>query len=52
MPLTIRPAAAEDEQVVIALWRVCDLVASYNDPAADFAFARAWSMLGRFGRRR
>jgi ribosomal protein S18 acetylase RimI-like enzyme len=41
MPLTIRPAAAEDEQAVIALWRVCDLVASYNDPAVDFAFARA-----------
>src|ERR1700691_221539 len=41
MLLTIRPAAAEDEQAVIALWRVCDLVASYNDPAVDFAFARA-----------
>ena len=41
MPLTIRPAAAEDEQVVVALWRVCDLVASYNDPAVDFAFAKA-----------
>jgi ribosomal protein S18 acetylase RimI-like enzyme len=41
MPLTIRQAAAEDEQAVIALWRVCDLVASYNDPAADFAFAKA-----------
>jgi ribosomal protein S18 acetylase RimI-like enzyme len=41
MKLTIRPAADEDEQMVIALWRVCDLVASYNDPAVDFAFARA-----------
>jgi ribosomal protein S18 acetylase RimI-like enzyme len=41
MLLTIRSAAAEDEQAVIALWRVCDLVASYNDPAVDFAFARA-----------
>jgi ribosomal protein S18 acetylase RimI-like enzyme len=41
MPLTIRPAAAEDEQAVIALWRASDLVASYNDPAVDFAFARA-----------
>jgi ribosomal protein S18 acetylase RimI-like enzyme len=41
MPLTIRSAAAEDEQVVIALWRACDLVASYNDPAVDFAFARS-----------
>jgi ribosomal protein S18 acetylase RimI-like enzyme len=41
MPLTIRPTTADDEQAVIALWRVCDLVASYNDPAVDFAFARA-----------
>ena len=41
MPLTIRPAAAEDEQAVIALWRACDLVASYNDPAVDFSFGRA-----------
>src|ERR1700681_86780 len=24
-----------------ALWRACDLVASYNDPAADFRFAKA-----------
>jgi ribosomal protein S18 acetylase RimI-like enzyme len=41
MSLTIRPAAAEDEQAVIALWRACDLVVSHNDPAADFAFAKA-----------
>src|ERR1700733_9877505 len=41
MPLTIRSAAADDEPAVIALWRACDLVASYNDPAADFAFAKA-----------
>lgn len=40
MPLTIRSAADADEPAVIALWRVCELVASYNDPAADFAFAR------------
>jgi ribosomal protein S18 acetylase RimI-like enzyme len=40
MPLTIRPATTDDEAAVIALWRVCDLVASYNDPAVDFAFAR------------
>ena len=39
--LTIRPASAEDEAAVVALWRACDLVASYNDPAADFAFAKA-----------
>ena len=41
MALTIRPAAAGDEAAVVTLWRACDLVASYNDPAADFAFARA-----------
>ncbi|MFK8251731.1 GNAT family acetyltransferase [Ancylobacter terrae] len=41
MPLTIRAAAPEDESAVVALWRACDLVAPYNDPAADFRFARA-----------
>ena len=41
MRLTIRSAVPEDEPSVVALWRVCDLVASYNDPAADFRFARA-----------
>lgn len=41
MPLTIRDATANDEAEVVALWRSCDLVASYNDPAADFRFARA-----------
>ncbi len=39
--LTVRPATAEDEPAVVALWRECNLVASYNDPAADFRFARA-----------
>jgi ribosomal protein S18 acetylase RimI-like enzyme len=41
MHLTIRPALAEDEAAVVALWRACALVAPYNDPAADFRFARA-----------
>ena len=41
MRLTIRSAVAEDEASVVELWRVCDLIASYNDPAADFRFARA-----------
>lgn len=41
MTPTIRPAAAEDEDAVVALWRACGLVVSYNDPAADFRFARA-----------
>jgi len=41
MPLTVRPASDEDEPAVIALWRACDLVAPYNDPSADFRFAKA-----------
>lgn len=41
MQLTIRSAAPEDEPGVVALWRACDLVASYNDPGADFRFATA-----------
>ena len=41
MPLNVRPATAGDEPSVIALWRACDLVTSYNDPASDFGFARA-----------
>src|SRR5690348_4593901 len=41
MQLTIRRAVPEDEPSVVELWRACDLVVSYNDPAADFRFARA-----------
>ena len=41
MPLTIRSALPDDEACVVELWRTCGLVASYNDPAADFRFARA-----------
>ncbi|MGI4952755.1 MAG: GNAT family acetyltransferase [Janthinobacterium lividum] len=41
MPLTIRSAAPTDEDAVTGLWRRCDLVAPYNDPAADFRFALA-----------
>lgn len=41
MWLTIRRAVPEDEPSVVELWRACDLVTSYNDPAADFRFARA-----------
>jgi ribosomal protein S18 acetylase RimI-like enzyme len=40
MPLTIRSAVPEDEPRIVDLWRICDLVASYNDPAVDFRFAR------------
>lgn len=41
MPMTIRPAVADDEAPVVALWRSCDLVVSHNDPVADFRFALA-----------
>jgi ribosomal protein S18 acetylase RimI-like enzyme len=34
--LTLRAARAEDEAAVIALWRACGLVVSWNDPFADF----------------
>lgn len=39
--LKIRAATSEDQPAVVDLWRVCGLVTSYNDPAADFAFAKA-----------
>jgi ribosomal protein S18 acetylase RimI-like enzyme len=39
--LRVRSAIPGDEQALIALWRACDLVASYNDPAADLRFAQA-----------
>ena len=41
MRLTVRRAVPEDEPSVVTLWRACNLVATYNDPAADFRFARA-----------
>ena len=41
MPLTIRSAAPDDEAAVVALWNACGLTVSYNDPVADFRFARA-----------
>ena len=37
----IRAATDEDEAATVALWQTCGLVASYNDPHADFRFARA-----------
>ena len=40
-PLKIRAANPEDESAIVDLWRACGLIASYNDPAADFAFAKA-----------
>jgi ribosomal protein S18 acetylase RimI-like enzyme len=41
MNVTVKSADANDETVVVALWRACNLVVSYNDPAADFRFAKA-----------
>ncbi len=41
MSLIVRSATADDERQIIALWHACDLVAPYNDPAADFRFAKA-----------
>jgi ribosomal protein S18 acetylase RimI-like enzyme len=41
MPRIIRAAAPEDETELVTLWRYCQLVASYNDPGADFRFAIA-----------
>jgi len=41
MLLTVKSAAAEDEQAVVALWYTCNLVAPTNDPATDFRFAKA-----------
>ncbi len=32
----IRVAAATDETAVVALWRSCELIVSYNDPGSDF----------------
>jgi len=41
LPLSIASALPGDEAEIIALWHACGLVASYNDPAADFRFAKA-----------
>ena len=37
----VRPAREVDEAAVVVLWRACGLATSYNDPHADFCFARA-----------
>ena len=41
MSPTIRSAVSEDEATIVDLWRACGLVATYNDPDADFRFAIA-----------
>jgi hypothetical protein len=47
MPLIIRSATDKDEAEVIALWRNCDLVTSYNNSAADFKFAKRGAIVDR-----
>ena len=39
--LAIDAARPADEAGVVALWHACGLTVPYNDPAADFRFARA-----------
>jgi ribosomal protein S18 acetylase RimI-like enzyme len=39
MTTVIRGANAKDERGVVALWGLCGLTASYNDPNSDFRFA-------------
>ncbi len=41
MPISITSATPKDEPAIVALWRACGLVAPYNDPVADFRFAKA-----------
>ncbi len=41
MSFAVRSATAADEASVVALWDEGGLIASYNDPVADFRFARA-----------
>lgn len=41
MSLTIRPFADGDRDAVVALWRACNLVVPWNDPASDIALCRS-----------
>jgi ribosomal protein S18 acetylase RimI-like enzyme len=41
--LTLRSSEVEDGAAVVALWRACELVVSWNDPVADFRLARGRS---------
>lgn len=38
-PFPVRQAQPADENDIVALWRACGLVVSYNNPAKDFRFA-------------
>jgi ribosomal protein S18 acetylase RimI-like enzyme len=39
--MIVSEAQSDDEESVVALWRACGLIVSYNDPARDFRFAIA-----------
>ncbi|MGE3364416.1 MAG: GNAT family acetyltransferase [Rhizobiaceae bacterium] len=39
MSFVVETAKADDRDAVVALWQVCGLVVSYNDPHADFDLA-------------
>ena len=39
MTVAVRPATADDENEIVALWTACGLVTAYNDPGKDFRFA-------------
>ncbi len=39
--MEIRPIRDGDEAAITDLWRRCELVRPWNDPASDIAFARA-----------
>lgn len=41
MNIVVETAAVGDRDAVVALWRACGLVVSYNDPSADFDLALA-----------
>jgi hypothetical protein len=41
MSLEFRDIRDEDVEETIALWKVCDLTRTWNDPAKDIAFARS-----------
>lgn len=36
-PVQIRPFKSDDEEAVVALWRLCDLIRPWNDPHKDIA---------------
>lgn len=49
----IRPFKTDDEETVVALWRRCDLVRAWNDPAKDIQrklkVRPDWFLVGELG---